>query len=87
MVQGLGGGVRQEAKVEGAVEVDEAVGEDEDADDDEGDATDPEWTVEATARGIPLADVVAREVKAVTYSQMVLERRDGGWYAYVVLDV
>jgi len=59
----------------------------EDADDDEGDATDPEWTVEATARGIPLADVVAREVKAVTYSQMVLERRDGGWYAYVVLDV
>ncbi|MBP1921274.1 SHS2 domain-containing protein [Halorubrum alkaliphilum] len=51
------------------------------------DAADPEWTVEATARGVPLSDVVAREIKAVTYSQMALERRDCGWYAYVVLDV
>ncbi len=45
------------------------------------------WRVEATARGVPLADVDAREIKAVTYSEMALERRDGGWYAYVVFDV
>ncbi|CDK40452.1 hypothetical protein BN903_62 [Halorubrum sp. AJ67] len=25
--------------------------------------------------------------RAVTYSEMSLERRDGGWYAYVVFDV
>ncbi|MFC7114498.1 archease [Natronoarchaeum sp. GCM10025703] len=48
---------------------------------------DGEWTVDATARGVPLADVTAREVKAVTYSEMALERRDGEWYAYVVFDV
>ena len=45
------------------------------------------WRVDATARGVPLADVDAREIKAVTYSEMALERRDGGWYAYVVFDV
>jgi len=45
------------------------------------------WTVEATARGVPLDAVVAREIKAVTYSEMALERRDDGWYAYVVFDV
>ena len=48
---------------------------------------DPDWRVEATARGVPLTDVAAREVKAVTYSEMVLERRDGDWHAYVVFDV
>ncbi|MES3161684.1 MAG: archease [Halorubrum sp.] len=47
----------------------------------------PVWTVEASARGIPLTDVVAREIKAVTYSEMTLEPRDDGWYAYVVFDV
>lgn len=45
------------------------------------------WTVDATARGVPLRDVAAREIKAVTYSEMTLERRDGEWYAYVVFDV
>jgi SHS2 domain-containing protein len=45
------------------------------------------WTVEASARGVPLSAVVAREVKAVTYSEMVVERTDDGWRAYVVLDV
>ena len=45
------------------------------------------WTVEATARGVPLGDVAAREIKAVTYSEMTLDRRDDGWYAYVVFDV
>jgi len=46
-----------------------------------------EWLVRGSARGVPLLSVDAREVKAVTYSEMVLEERDGGWYAYVVLDV
>lgn len=45
------------------------------------------WTVEASARGIPLDAITAREVKAVTYSEMELEPTDVGWYAYVVLDV
>ena len=45
------------------------------------------WRVEASARGVPLADVDAREIKAVTYSQMRLEATDDGWVAYVVLDV
>jgi len=57
--------------------------------DDEGDGTAgvSPWTVEATARGVPLSDVAAREIKAVTYSEMTVERRDDEWYAYVVLDV
>ena len=46
-----------------------------------------EWVVDATARGVPLAEVTAREVKAVTYSQMEIDRRDGEWYGYVVFDV
>ncbi len=45
------------------------------------------WAVDATARGVPLADVAAREIKAVTYSDMTIERRGDEWYAYVVLDV
>ncbi len=45
------------------------------------------WSLEATARGVPLAEVAAREIKAVTYSEMRLERVDGGWEAYVVFDV
>jgi len=50
--------------------------------------TDGEWVVEASARGVPLSAVAAREVKAVTYSDMELERTgDGGWHAYVVFDV
>jgi SHS2 domain-containing protein len=48
---------------------------------------DEAWTVKASARGVPLADVAAREIKAVTYSEMALERRGDDWYAYVVLDV
>ncbi|MEF8828283.1 MAG: archease [Haloarcula sp.] len=48
---------------------------------------DGEWTVDATARGVPLAQVTAREIKAVTYSQMAVEETDGGWRVYVVFDV
>ncbi|MFB6160688.1 MAG: archease [Haloferacaceae archaeon] len=45
------------------------------------------WRVAASARGVSLDRVRAREVKAATYSQMALDRTDGGWRAYVVLDV
>lgn len=45
------------------------------------------WTVTASARGVALSQVDAREIKAVTYSQMTVEPRDGGWYGYVVFDV
>ena len=43
--------------------------------------------VDASYRGVPLSAVRAREVKAVTYSEMRLERVDGEWEAYVVFDV
>ncbi|ELY86083.1 archease [Natrinema altunense] len=51
-----------------------------------------EWQLEASARGVPLSEIDAREIKAVTYSEMRLERAgtdgdDGGWEAYVVFDV
>lgn len=45
------------------------------------------WVVTASARGVPLAVVDAREIKAVTYSEMDLSRRGDGWHAYVVFDV
>ena len=40
-----------------------------------------------SARGVPLDAVTAREVKAVTYSEMALEATPEGWRAYVVFDV
>ena len=48
---------------------------------------DDEWSLEASARGVPLTELDAREVKAVTYSEMRLEEGPEGWEAYVVLDV
>jgi SHS2 domain-containing protein len=50
-------------------------------------AADGTWQVDASARGVPFDAVAAREVKAVTYSEMVVEETDGGWRAYVVFDV
>ena len=50
-------------------------------------AEDDDWRLTASARGVPLDAVAAREVKAVTYSEMALERRGDEWYAYVVFDV
>jgi len=38
-------------------------------------------------RGIPLSAVHARDLKAVTYSEMVIEETDAGWRLYVVFDV
>lgn len=46
-----------------------------------------EWQVDADYRGVPLSAVTAREIKAVTYSEMRLEETDSGWDAYVVFDV
>lgn len=46
-----------------------------------------EWVVKASARGVPLDRVRAREVKAVTYSEMSIEQTESGWRVYVVLDV
>ena len=45
------------------------------------------WALSGSARGIPLERVEAREVKAVTYSEMRIEEHEDGWNAYVVLDV
>jgi len=45
------------------------------------------WTVSASYRGVALGGLSAREVKAVTYSEMELERTGDGWRAYVVFDV
>jgi len=45
------------------------------------------WTCEASARGVPLSVVSAREIKAVTYSEMDLSETEEGWHAYVVFDV
>jgi SHS2 domain-containing protein len=46
-----------------------------------------QFRLEGSARGIPLDRIRAREIKAVTYSEMDLRRTDDGWRAYVVLDV
>jgi SHS2 domain-containing protein len=45
------------------------------------------YSVRASARGVPLDAVDAREVKAVTFSEMVVEQRGTEWDAYVVFDV
>ncbi|SIR21209.1 SHS2 domain-containing protein [Haladaptatus litoreus] len=48
---------------------------------------DGEWTLAGSARGVPLAGLGAREIKAVTYSEMAIEETADGWRAYVVFDV
>ncbi|WP_135830474.1 archease [Halorussus halobius] len=48
---------------------------------------DGEWALSGTARGVDLAGLGARDLKAVTYSEMALEAVDDGWRAYVVFDV
>jgi SHS2 domain-containing protein len=45
------------------------------------------WVLRGAFRGVPLDRVSAREVKAVTYSDMRVERTAAGYEAYVVLDV
>ena len=48
---------------------------------------DGEWSLSGSARGVPLAGLGAREVKAVTYSEMEVVETAEGWRAYVVFDV
>ena len=45
------------------------------------------WRFEGAYRGVPLARVDARDLKAVTYSEMTVEQTDGDWRVYVVFDV
>jgi len=49
--------------------------------------TDEGWALDASARGVPLEAVDAREIKAVTYSERAIDQRDDAWYGYVVFDV
>lgn len=49
--------------------------------------TDGAWRLAGSARGVPVSAIDAREVKAVTYSEMALEETPDGWRAYVVFDV
>jgi SHS2 domain-containing protein len=46
-----------------------------------------EWVLAGSSRGVGLDRVDAREIKAVTYSEMALEETADGWRAYVVFDV
>jgi SHS2 domain-containing protein len=48
---------------------------------------DDEWRLVGSARGVPVSTIDAREVKAVTYSEMSLEETPDGWRVYVVFDV
>ncbi|MDQ2055184.1 MULTISPECIES: archease [Halobellus] len=73
--------VRSVLPVDNRVQIDRL-----DADADTGDA-ESAWELTATYRGVPLADIDAREVKAVTYSEMRVEQTENGWVAYVVFDV
>ena len=54
---------------------------------DDGTRTADAWQLDASARGVPLETIDAREVKAVTYSEMTIEQANDGWQAYVVFDV
>ena len=46
-----------------------------------------QWQFEGSYRGVPLSAVTARDLKAVTYSEMDIRQTDEGWSAYVVFDV
>jgi len=48
---------------------------------------DGDWHLSGRYRGVPLSAVTARDLKAVTYSEMEIAEREGGWFAYVVFDV
>ena len=45
------------------------------------------WHLEGSYRGVSLAAVTARDLKAVTYSEMDVSETPDGWHAYVVFDV
>jgi len=45
------------------------------------------WRLSGSYRGVPLEEVRARDLKAVTYSEMALSEAPDGFRAYVVFDV
>jgi SHS2 domain-containing protein len=45
------------------------------------------WHFEGEYRGVDLAAVTARDLKAITYSEMAIEETADGWRVYVVFDV
>ena len=51
------------------------------------DAATGEWTLTGSYRGVPLATVDARDLKAVTYSEMDVSETPDGCRVYVVFDV
>ncbi|WP_227374157.1 archease [Haladaptatus halobius] len=69
------------------VDNDASVDEGRESDGRGSDEREDEWVLSGSARGVPLAGLGAREIKAVTYSEMVIEETSGGWRAYVVFDV
>lgn len=48
---------------------------------------DGDWQFEGNYRGVDLAAVTARDLKAITYSEMTVEETPDGWRIYVVFDV
>jgi len=46
-----------------------------------------EWQFSGSYRGVPLDTVSARDLKAVTYSEMDISFEGGNWRTYVVFDV
>jgi SHS2 domain-containing protein len=51
------------------------------------DETAGEWTLRGSYRGVSLAAVDARDLKAVTYSEMDVSETADGYRVYVVFDV
>lgn len=49
--------------------------------------TDDQFRFSGSFRGVPLSAVSARDLKAVTYSEMSITEIDDGWRIYVVFDV
>lgn len=45
------------------------------------------WHLDGSACGVDLDRVEARDLKAVTYSEMAIEETETGWRVYVVFDV
>jgi SHS2 domain-containing protein len=45
------------------------------------------WSLRGEARCVPLEHLDARDIKAVTYSEMTIEETADGWRGRVVLDV
>ncbi len=45
------------------------------------------WSLSSVYHGVPISSITSREIKAVTYSDMAIERIPSGWKLYVVFDV